>query len=522
MVVRERKRSRSLTNENHIYDVIRMNQPDKPIHQYRDSLFSLSSGFVNFRGFFTLALILLVLATLRVALENLIKYGILINYSKIFAILLSKETLWPTIISIILFHIFALISFKIECLLSENRLSEKRAFYLIVLNLVSILVWPILLASYVKINVIFSSLFSLYYLIGFFKIYSYHNVNYWCRLSRRKTHKRYRSGDWPQDYLERSQQQLIDHNQSYIQTKKASSKQQQCTNHFNNQSHLQQSSTTKIEQITTENKKQTKPSSASLASPTASASANNRLNNIIFYPDNLTLADLFYFIYVPTLCYELNFPRTDRIRKRFLLQRLFEVIFLTQLNIALIQQWMVPTIHNSLRPLQEMDYFRMLERLLKLSIPNHVIWLIWFYLFFHSYLNLIGEILRFGDREFYRDWWNARTLSYFWRNWNIPVHRWCVRHMFIPLLNRGYSKTVVTTCVFLFSALFHEYLVAVPMRMFSGWAFVGMALQIPFMFLLSNEWQYANIFVWFSLIIGQPLCILACYHDYYILHHLKN
>ncbi|OTF78914.1 hypothetical protein BLA29_012545, partial [Euroglyphus maynei] len=56
---RERKRSQSLTNENHLYEIIRMNQPDKPIHQYRDSLFSSSSGFNNFRGFFTLALILL-------------------------------------------------------------------------------------------------------------------------------------------------------------------------------------------------------------------------------------------------------------------------------------------------------------------------------------------------------------------------------------------------------------------------------------------------------------------------------
>jgi hypothetical protein len=33
-----------------------------------------------------------------------------------------------------------------------------------------------------------------------------------------------------------------------------------------------------------------------------------------------------------------------------------------------MQQWMVPTINNSLKPLQEMDYSRMLERLLKLAV----------------------------------------------------------------------------------------------------------------------------------------------------------
>ena len=46
---------------------------------------------------------------------------------------------------------------------------------------------------------------------------------------------------------------------------------------------------------------------------------------LVVYPDNLTLKDLFYFLALPSLCYELNFPRTSRIRKRFLMKRLFEV-----------------------------------------------------------------------------------------------------------------------------------------------------------------------------------------------------
>lgn len=31
------------------------------------------------------------------------------------------------------------------------------------------------------------------------------------------------------------------------------------------------------------------------------------------YPENLNLKDLFYFLLAPTLCYELNFPRTTRL-----------------------------------------------------------------------------------------------------------------------------------------------------------------------------------------------------------------
>jgi hypothetical protein len=40
---------------------------------------------------------------------------------------------------------------------------------------------------------------------------------------------------------------------------------------------------------------------------------------LVKYPDNLTLKDLFYFLFAPTLCYELNFPRTTRLVYRTLI-----------------------------------------------------------------------------------------------------------------------------------------------------------------------------------------------------------
>lgn len=46
------------------------------------------------------------------------------------------------------------------------------------------------------------------------------------------------------------------------------------------------------------------------------------------YPNNLTLSNLYYFMFAPTLCYELNFPRTPSIRKTFVVKRIAEVTFL--------------------------------------------------------------------------------------------------------------------------------------------------------------------------------------------------
>uniref|UniRef100_A0A8C2RNU8 O-acyltransferase n=1 Tax=Capra hircus TaxID=9925 RepID=A0A8C2RNU8_CAPHI len=256
---------------------------------------------------------------------------------------------------------------------------------------------------------------------------------------------------------------------------------------------------------------------AALAGKKANGGAAQRT---VSYPDNLTYRDLYYFLFAPTLCYELNFPRSPRIRKRFLLRRLLEMLFLTQLQVGLIQQWMVPAIQNSMKPFKDMDYSRIVERLLKLAVPNHLIWLIFFYWLFHSCLNAVAELMQFGDREFYRDWWNSESITYFWQNWNIPVHKWCLRHFYKPMLRRGSSKWAARTGVFLASAFFHEYLVSIPLRMFRLWAFTGMMAQIPLAWIVGRFFRgnYGNAAVWLSLIIGQPVAVLMYVHDYYVLN----
>lgn len=117
---------------------------------------------------------------------------------------------------------------------------------------------------------------------------------------------------------------------------------------------------------------------------------------------------------------------------------------------------------------------------------------------------------------------NSNTVPYFWSNWNIPVHKWCLRHLYKPLLAHGWTRFQASVAVFFVSAFFHEYLVSVPLKMFRVWAFNGMMFQIPFAMIvskMSNYPQWANTAVWLSLIIGQPLCIMMYYHDYYIGSH---
>lgn len=94
------------------------------------------------------------------------------------------------------------------------------------------------------------------------------------------------------------------------------------------------------------------------------------ISKLVQYPDNLKYSDLLYFLCAPTLCYELNFPRTSRVRKRFLLKRLLEVVIGVNVVMALFQQWIIPSVRNSLIPFSNMDVALATERLLKLAVSK--------------------------------------------------------------------------------------------------------------------------------------------------------
>lgn len=115
-----------------------------------------------------------------------------------------------------------------------------------------------------------------------------------------------------------------------------------------------------------------------------------------------------------TAVLQVNFPRTDRIRKRWLLRRLLELACFTGLLLFIANQYLEPAVSNAMRPLSESDWVRVVERVLKLALPNLYAWLCMFYCLFHLFLNIVGELTYFGDRQFYQDWWNASTVGDYW------------------------------------------------------------------------------------------------------------
>lgn len=180
------------------------------------------------------------------------------------------------------------------------------------------------------------------------------------------------------------------------------------------------------------------------------------------YPQNITLRNLTYFWWAPTLVYQPVYPRTSHIRWWFVMKRVGEVIGLSIAIWIASAQYAAPLLQNSLGGISSLDFTSILERLMKLSTISLFCWLAGFFALFQSFLNALAEVMRFGDREFYSDWWNSSTVRGYWTSWNKPVFQFMKRHIYSPLVARGLSPTAAQIVTFLFSGVLHELLVGVP------------------------------------------------------------
>ena len=243
------------------------------------------------------------------------------------------------------------------------------------------------------------------------------------------------------------------------------------------------------------------------------------------YPRNITLGNLCYFWWAPTLVYQPYYPRTERVRRTFLAKRVGEAIALSVFIWLTSAQYAVPVLRNSLGGMAVLDFYSITERLMKLSTISLIVWLAGFFALFHSFLNALAEIMKFGDRVFYEDWWNSTSLKMYWSTWNKPVYHFMRRHIYSPLVGRGWSHQAASMWVFVFSGFLHELAVGVPTHSILGVAFLGMVLQLPLIYCTEPLAKkkgtgkvIGNCIFWINFVfVGQPLAAMI----YFFAWHTK-
>ncbi|VDK33373.1 unnamed protein product [Taenia asiatica] len=456
------------------------------IHLPKESLLSVESGFTNFRGLINWGLIMLLVFGGKMALTNLIKCS----------------------------NVFILFGYGLELFFLKFSVPKCLCFFLVCLNLCGLVIFPSVVILSHDWSPFFTAPCISMYIVIFLKMWSYAQVNSWCRsaMKYRSTGAFIKAKD-----LLKTDHSVLKRKQQNVPEGKTTRSQSTAKCPLG----LDNFDCSQVDPVPEETNLGDK--GGNTPAETEELGSNKIFIHLTKYPDNLTLGNLFYFMLAPTLCYELNFPRTFSIRKRFLLKRVLELLCLGQVIAMLVQQWMVPVLKSSVTPFIRSRWIYTLERLLNIAIPNHLIWLLCFYAIFHSYLNVLAELMKFADRCFYEDWWNASSVSQFWSSWNIPVHRWCRRHIYKPMLVRGYTRFAASCVVFFVSAFFHELMVSVPLKMPRMWAFLGMLGQQPYALLVHyycpKGGKLGNMAMWLTLIVGQPLALYMYFHDYYVLRY---
>lgn len=237
----------------------------------------------------------------------------------------------------------------------------------------------------------------------------------------------------------------------------------------------------------------------------------------VTYPQNLTLANMWDYLLCPTLCYELEYPRTPKRSYMELFYKTLATFGCIFLLTVTSEEFIIPVLDESALKLQHTHSWQdagliFAETVSRLLFPFMVTFLLVFLVIFEYVLGAFAEITRFADRQFYADWWNSLDWLEFSREWNIPVHHFFRRHVYSAsrsTMNRPFA-TVVT---FLVSALAHELVMGCITRKFRGYGFVAMMLQMPIVMVQRLPWVrdrklLNNVLFWCSMILGLSM---VCY-----------
>lgn len=231
------------------------------------------------------------------------------------------------------------------------------------------------------------------------------------------------------------------------------------------------------------------------------------------FPKNIDFSDFFMFTMFPTVLYSLKFARNERIRWRFVLEKVAAMVGIIFIMLLIAEYNLYQPYMNALK-LRKVD-LTSIERLnlfvmtcFDLVPEMFLEYLLTFYLIWHVILNLIAEVTRFADRDFYGHWWALLDWEEFSRLWNKPVHKFLLRHVYHSSISAfSLSKSSGVLLTFFISSVIHELMMYVVFGRVKGFLFFFQMFQLPLILinkspLLKNHKTIRNILCWGGLILA--------------------
>jgi sterol O-acyltransferase len=137
---------------------------------------------------------------------------------------------------------------------------------------------------------------------------------------------------------------------------------------------------------------------------------SNTSNSICLCPN---FTNYLYFLFAPTLVYCDTYPRTNRIKWRYVFTNFCQVFGSIMYTYYIFARFCIPVFQHFNTEHVTLKMF--IHSILNCTLPGTLLLLVAFFAFLHSWLNAFAEMLRFGDRMFYQDWWNSTNFSNYYR-----------------------------------------------------------------------------------------------------------
>lgn len=237
------------------------------------------------------------------------------------------------------------------------------------------------------------------------------------------------------------------------------------------------------------------------------------------YPHNLTLANHGEWVCLPTLVYELGYPRQEHINWWYVLEKTCATFGILVIMQVISQAYIYPLVMRTVamkaagysleQRSAEFPYI-LADMLFPMLLEQLLTW----YLIWECILNVLAEVTRFADRGFYGDWWNSVTWDQYARDWNRPVHNFLLRHVYFSSISTFHlSRHAATFVTFFLSALVHEMCMALMFRKLRGYLFWMQLMQMPLVAISRTKWLrgkviLGNTMFWIGLFMGPS--VLTC------------
>ncbi|KAI9805262.1 MAG: acyl-CoA/sterol acyltransferase [Piccolia ochrophora] len=234
------------------------------------------------------------------------------------------------------------------------------------------------------------------------------------------------------------------------------------------------------------------------------------------YPRNLTLQNWAEWTILPTLVYELEYPRQESINWFYVAEKTVATFGCIGVMIIVSEAFMFPPIirmvemrQNGVSLEERLHEFPWL--LSDLLFPFMMEYMLSWYVIWECVLNVLAEVTRFADRGFYADWWNSTSWDQFARDWNRPVHNFLLRHVYHSSISAlQVSKPTATLMTFFLSACVHELVMWSIFKKLRGYLMVMQMMQLPLVVLsrtklLRERKLLGNVIFWLGIFTGPTL-----------------